>query len=607
MSSKDFMRRHLFLFAASVVSTFFMLCAPVLSQTGEKPAEGAGGPQAEQAAPAAQAEPARASSPLWQSVIWENFPDDRLKGSKPDAVSRAYQANGWKPFFINAHFQLNENAKLVLERLGSLQNEAIDPGPYRIDEIVREAATLAQARELLKASGLEVTDTACGELSEPPREAVPVKSAGEGGGPASAHAQGPAENRPDSGESLQKYQDAFKPAARLDISLAAAFTRFADEMDPFSADDQVKALTGETPMRDVLKELEPASGQYRALVASYARYRALAAAVRQQPVNFSATIHPGDTGNQIRDLQKRLEQEGFYAGTPTGVYDARTQRAVKSFQAAHLLDADGAVGRRTAAWLNVSFADKVDMIAYAMKTLRQSRTRVYDRFIRINIPQFILEYYRDGKVQETHRIIVGKAAGKKVKYRGRMVGENNTPTLYSTIEQVILNPRWYVSDRIRLELDSEAKADPEWFTRHGYVQMTSTYPWGEPRIFQRPGPENALGRVKFEFPNVYAIYLHDTPKKQLFRRTRRDFSHGCIRVDRAVELAKTLLTDDKSPYADRLPSILDRSTQAFVRLTNPVPIAIEYVPVCANDQGQVIFLGDPYGIVIVKENESKKG
>ena len=164
----------------------------------------------------------------------------------------------------------------------------------------------------------------------------------------------------------------------------------------------------------------------------------------------------------------------------------------------------------------------------------------------------MLEYYKDGQFQEAHRIVVGKASGKKVKFRGKMVGENQTPTLTSSIEQIILNPRWYVSDRIRLELDTEAKSDPEWFTKHGYVSMNSQYPWGAPRLFQSPGPKNALGRVKFEFPNPYAVYLHDTPLKHLFARSRRDFSHGCIRVDKALELAETLLRDDASPYAEKM-------------------------------------------------------
>jgi len=270
---------------------------------------------------------------------------------------------------------------------------------------------------------------------------------------------------------------------------------------------------------------------------------------------------------------------------------------VKLFQTAHLLDPDGTIGQRTKDWLNVSFQEKTDLIADALKAARHSPSRAYDRFIRINIPQFILEYYKNGQLQEAHRIVVGKATGKKVKFRGKMVGENQTPTLNSSIEQIILNPRWYVSDRIRLELDVEAKSDPEWFTKHGYVNMNSHYPWGAPRVFQSPGPKNALGRVKFEFPNPYAVYLHDTPLKHLFARSHRDFSHGCIRVDKAIELAETLLKDDSSPYANKMKSVLDGSNQLFVKLSQPVPISIEYIPVVAAGSEHIVFVGDIYGII----------
>jgi murein L,D-transpeptidase YcbB/YkuD len=256
-------------------------------------------------------------------------------------------------------------------------------------------------------------------------------------------------------------------------------------------------------------------------------------------------------------------------------------------------------------WLNVSFQTKAEMVAMALKAVRQSPSRASSRFIRINIPQFLLEYYKDGEFQQAHRIVVGKASGKKVKFRGRMVGENQTPTLTSAIEQVILNPRWYVSDRIRLELNAEAKSDPEWFTRHGYVTMQSQHPWGEARLFQSPGPKNALGRVKFEFPNPYAVYLHDTPLKHLFARTRRDFSHGCMRVDKAIELAERLLKDDANPYAEKMKTVLTGSNQVFVRLSQPVPISVEYIPVVTNGSAQVIFVGDPYGILA--ENNSQKG
>ncbi|MFZ2446787.1 MAG: L,D-transpeptidase family protein [Syntrophobacteraceae bacterium] len=581
------------LFAGVSLFAFVALSHPAFSETGERPRQVRPAP----VEGTLHAAPEKATSALWRSHIWEVFPADRIGGVQSDPVSEAYQQNDWRPFFIDSQFDLNERAKLVINRLGSLRDEAIDPQPYKLDELNNAADKLTRSRAALKALVPAPKDTAADALlAEPPPSPAPAQAA-NGGVRAPAPSPTPEQILAERNRKIERYQDTFKAAAELDVSLAAAFALYAREMNPFAGEELVKALSGEIPAAKMLKDFEPASPHYHVLIAAYARYRELAETASQQRYGGSGSLRPGQSGNHVRDLQKRLQQEGFYSGHITGVYDAETQKGVKAFQAMHLVEPDGVVGRGTTDWLNVSFREKAEMIALAMKAMRQSSTRKHERFVRINIPQFMLEYHKDGKIEETHRVVVGKATGKKVKFRGRLVGENQTPTLAGAIEQVILNPRWYVSDRIRLELNSEAKSDPEWFARHGYVQMASAYPWGEPRIFQRPGPNNALGRVKFEFPNVYAVYLHDTPKKHLFQRTRRDFSHGCIRVDKALQLAETLLNDDKNPYAQKIAPILGGQNQTFVRLSQPVPILIEYVPVSSNGNGQVLFLGDPYGIL----------
>jgi murein L,D-transpeptidase YcbB/YkuD len=192
-------------------------------------------------------------------------------------------------------------------------------------------------------------------------------------------------------------------------------------------------------------------------------------------------------------------------------------------------------------------------------------------------------------------VIVGKASGKKIKFQGRVMGENQTPTLASVIEQVVFNPRWYITDRIIREF-SEDIHDPAFLAKHGYVRMSSVYPSGDHRIFQMPGPTNPLGRVKFEFVNAYAVFLHDTPKKALFSRARRDFSHGCVRVEGALDLAKTLLADDLNPASSKADRLIESNSQTHVKLQQPVPIVIEYIPVVSNGSGQLIFCGDLYGI-----------
>ncbi len=285
----------------------------------------------------------------------------------------------------------------------------------------------------------------------------------------------------------------------------------------------------------------------------------------------------------------------FYGGKISGHFDAETQEALRAYQRAHGIEPDGKVGQRTREWLNTPLPQKTLMIAASLKALRQSDTRHHGTFLRINIPEFTLEYVRDGQRRAIHRVIVGKASGKKVKLNGRIVGENHTPPLSSAVQQIVVNPRWYINDRIWRELAGNVEDDPTFYERHGYSRAGGYYAGGAPRIYQEPGPSNPLGQVKFEFPNAYAVYVHDTPKKHLFARSRRDFSHGCIRLENARGLAEMILHDENNPMASRFSGLFTTRRTTYVKLLQPLPIVIEYVPVSTDEQGGILFCGDPYG------------
>jgi len=554
-----------------------------------------------QAVAPASAEPPGGTSSYWHSFIWEAMPAEWLRDNSQSVIQEAYQQHGWRPFFIDSTFQLTRGAHLFLQRLEKLENDAIDPKPYQLETLHKHIQNLEKLRMALKSVDPKLRDSRA-DLSDVPSFDVPPGPPSPPSSSASGqNAMDTSEARPlDPGlrkEREQKYREIFRAASEIDIRLAGSLVRFAREMDPFCKDEQVKALAGEIPISQFLQQLEPTLPSYGPLHKSYNKYKHLAVQVPHVPVIGASRLRPGGNGNEVRNLQKRLQQEDFYSGSITGSFDAATQQAVKQFQAVHMLEGDGTIGPGTVKWLSISYEQKARMIAMTLKLLRQSQTRRcdIDRYVRINIPQFTLQYYRGGKVQAVHRVIVGKASGKPIKVQGRMISENNTPPLASTIEHVIFNPRWYVSDRIRRELSDEIAADPHYLERHGYVQMASLYPWGDHRVFQMPGPNNPLGRVKFEFPNAYAVFLHDTPKKQLFSRARRDFSHGCVRVDRARELAQTLLIDDQNPAAQKTEAYLDSNRQVYVKLQQPVPIIIEYMPVSYSENGHIVFCGDPYG------------
>lgn len=520
-----------------------------------------------------------------------------------ELILEAYQQKRWGFFFVSSTLQISPDARRLLERLGDLETDAIDPRPYRVGELHNDMQRFDEQRRspdpALRAGLADLLETCQRKFPDGERAGLC--------------------QRPDLQALLHKVQaagdqDVKRPAARLlaafaawhgelsatasqlDVRLAAGLVRFARDMGNSARERVIASLTGALPMERALHDLEPSSPHYQPLRAALPLYRDLARRYTPRRIPFHGTMHPGEQGPTIRALHERLREEGFSTGDARAVYDARLTEALRNFQRQHALEPDGVLGARTVEWLNVPYTDKVQMIEQSLAALRRSATRAYDRYARINLPQFTLEYYREGRMQQARRVIIGNAAGKKVKVRGELIGENQTPTLVSAINQVVLNPRWYVSDRISLELDVEAAHDPGYFERHGYVRMSTQYPWGSQRLYQLPGPKNPLGRVKFEFPNPYAVFLHDTPKKHLFQRARRDFSHGCLRLEGAVDFARTLLIDDQNPAADRVDLYLaSYSPTRHIELRTPVPIVIEYLTASSDAQGKPVFLGDPYG------------
>lgn len=544
-------------------------------------------------APKRSSEP---SSAFWRSFLWDSIPSDWLSDASRQGIMQGYEARGWLPLFITAQFEANEGAKQLLGALSDLDSHAIDPTQFKLEWLRKEMARLEECRLALADVDTDVHDTVAslGESGDVERykshdQQIPLQRYAS---------NAPEVMLPDPNLRKQKerlYREAFKAASQVDLFLADALVRFAREMDAHSAEKQARALQGELSIRDLIREVIPDSPRYRALKAAYARYRTLAEQHSQAHGINPASLESGQSGGAVRDLQARLQEEGFLNGKVTGHFDSATHDALRAFQKAHGIEPDGKLGQRTKEWLGMPYAKKARMIAASLKQVRQSDTRQYTTFLRINIPQFTLEYVRDGKVQASHRVIVGKASGRKIKMNGRMVGENETPPLSSSVQQIVVNPRWYINDRIWREMAGNIEDDPTFYERHGFGRAGGYYSGGAPRVFQEPGPSNPLGQVKLEFPNAYAVYVHDTPNKHLFARARRDFSHGCVRLENARSLAEMILTDDQNPMASKLKGLLDSRRTTYIKLNEPLPIVIEYVPVISDDSGSILFCGDPYG------------
>ena len=272
---------------------------------------------------------------------------------------------------------------------------------------------------------------------------------------------------------------------------------------------------------------------------------------------------------------------------------------LKDFQLENGLDPDGKLGTNTIIALNESTYNKMLRAALALDRLR-AQQKYPDKFIRINIPEFKLYFYADDTLRKTHRIIVGKQ-------------ENQTPQLTSKINRIICYPYWKVPTSIaNKEILPAVKVNRNYLSRNHYKIYKgkdqevdpSSVNWGRYSSFpytviQQPGLHNSLGIIKFEFNNPYSVYVHDTPKKNLFNTVYRSYSHGCMRCENPIELAKEILFFDSIPKKrnpfkpDTLDTLLLQVENRSIPLLRPIPIFIIYETVAAEKE-KLIFHFDLY-------------
>jgi murein L,D-transpeptidase YcbB/YkuD len=302
-------------------------------------------------------------------------------------------------------------------------------------------------------------------------------------------------------------------------------------------------------------------------------------------------------------LARRLEALGdLPAGTAvSGRFEGALVAALQSFQERHGLQPDGVLGRATLQQLNVTPASRARQIELTLERLRWTPFLKAARMIVVNVPEFVLRAYEvhDGQVHVllTMKVIVGKAL------------DTRTPLFDEDMRFIEFSPYWNVPPSIaRHEIVPRLRRDPGYFPRQGLEfvsgggQVVTTLSaahldavlQGGWRIRQRPGPQNALGDIKFVFPNNDNIYLHHTPAPKLFERDRRDFSHGCIRVEAPVPLAQFVLRDEPGWTEDRIRQAMGKGESKTLRLTHPLPVLIAYSTVIVKG-GRLFFYPDLYG------------
>lgn len=348
----------------------------------------------------------------------------------------------------------------------------------------------------------------------------------------------------------------------------------------------------------LLEQLRPQHPTYANLKQALARYRAIQQRGGWDKVADGPTLKPGISDPRIPAVRRRLAATGELdtSSTTSQQFDSALEKAVKAFQTNHALVPDGAVGPATLATMNVSVAARIDQIRVNLERARWVLHNLPEKLVLVDIAGFEVRLMRDGQTIWSTRAQVGKPYRK-------------TPVFRDSIRYLEINPTWTVPPTIlKQDILPRLKKDPDYLDKNDMQVLTfsgapvdsigidwSLYPENPfpYMIRQRPGPQNALGRIKFMFPNPHAVYLHDTPSRGLFERNQRAFSSGCIRIQHPFDFA-TLLLDDPAWTRQRLEEIVASRETTKVPLGNPVTVILLYWTVNAPDDRTVKFKQDIY-------------
>jgi murein L,D-transpeptidase YcbB/YkuD len=356
-----------------------------------------------------------------------------------------------------------------------------------------------------------------------------------------------------------------------------------------------------------LAQVEPPYPGYQRTIQALHNYVAFAKEYNgpQFPA-IQKTIAPGDSYAGVPQLTALLRVVGDLpadASMPADgtVYQGPLVDAVKHFQARFGRTADGRITTHTLADLNVPLSARVRQMQLTLERWRWLPLGLHAAPIVANIPEFRLRAYDDNfKVVLTMNVVVGKAY------------DHNTPAFEDSMQYVIFRPYWNVPYSIaKSEYLPKVARDPNYLSAKGFEvvnnrqEVVASGPVtgdvlqqlrsGKLFIRQAPGPKNALGLVKFIFPNDYSVYMHDTPAQEFFAKTRRDFSHGCIRLEKPADLAVWVLRDNPGWNADRVRAAMNGSPNQQVNLTRPIPVLIVYATATVTEDGSVHFYDDIYG------------
>ncbi len=380
-------------------------------------------------------------------------------------------------------------------------------------------------------------------------------------------------------------------ASRLDDNIAVKQQR----LNPAALLDAMSKSTG----RGFLEALAPNAPAYQRLLDErevLERQMGRGDYGRQLP---KSTLKPGMSSGNVQILRERLSGMGYGNLGNSPDFDERLFRAVQQFQLDHGLNTDGIVGRTTIDFVNFTPQDRMVKVMVNLERQRWLNFKRGARHIVVNIPAFEVNMYDNGKPSFTSRVVVG------------VTRKDQTPEFYDEMTHMVINPTWHVPASIAgKEYLPILQEDPGFLSRQNMKMFNEDGAQVNPasldlsvfneknfpyNIKQQPDPANALGRVKFMFPNRFNIYLHDTPAKSLFSKDLRTFSHGCIRVQKPFEFAYKLLQRQTSDPQGFFKRYLDTGKETYVNLKQSIPVYVTYSTAFVDEDGEVSYRADVYG------------
>jgi murein L,D-transpeptidase YcbB/YkuD len=345
------------------------------------------------------------------------------------------------------------------------------------------------------------------------------------------------------------------------------------------------ALNADSPgeIVKVLRSYNPPYPEYERLRKALVDYRGIAGRGGWGTVPPGPALQTGDRGPRVAALRTRLAGSGDLPAAAPGqpvpdTFDAALAAAVSRFQRRHGLEVTGKVDADTLEELNVPVQDRLRQIQVNMERWRWMPGSLGDPYILVNVPEFKLDVVEAGRPALTMRVVVGKT-------------QSRTPAFSDKMTYIELNPDWNIpADIARNEILPKLAADPGYLERHDMERVP-----GADRLRQRAGKDNPLGQIKFMFPNQFDVYLHDTPADHLFDRAERDFSHGCIRLEKPLELAAWLLKGDPKWTPESIQAAIDSGEHKTITLPRPLPVHIVYHTAFVDPDGTVELRRDIYG------------